>query len=406
MEKETIENLQKMHPHDLSELFLTWDEKKRQYCLTHLPKEQLAEMFSYFEPEIALEFFRELDDDHQFQAQLIDLMEPDDAKDILFEMENQEKRTILGRLKSPDKIYQLLTYEEDESGAHMTNELIRLNPEMDVKEATKKVIDQVNDVETINRLFVVDQTGIFLGTVPLKKLIKTKSPQLIEEIMEDFPHVLDTEPIEETVYKMREYSAFEMPVCNDSQLLLGMIMMDDALDAYHEEATEDFEKLTALPETEEESFSKTALRRLPWLVILLVLSLPIAYITTLFEEVLVAVAVLAFFQPLILDASGDVATQTLAVTLRILNKNPKAALKNGSKEVMTGVLTGLIMGAASFVIAFFLAEAMNSAQPFALAVVVGLSLWITVIISPILGVLIPITIDKLGFDPAVASGPF
>ncbi|NLW54979.1 MAG: magnesium transporter, partial [Clostridiaceae bacterium] len=135
-------------------------------------------------------------------------------------------------------------------------------------------------------------------------------------------------------------------------------------------------------------------------------SIPIAYITTFFEEVLVAVAVLAFFQPLILDAAGDVATQTLAVTLRILTKNPQRALKNGVKEVLTGVFTGLIMGASAFVIAYFLAIQMNSAQPLTLAIVVGLSLWVTVIISPILGVLIPVGINKLGFDPAVASGPF
>ena len=145
---------------------------------------------------------------------------------------------------------------------------------------------------------------------------------------------------------------------------------------------------------------------MPWLLILLVLSIPIAYITTLFEEVLVAVAVLAFFQPLILDAAGDVATQTLAVTLRILTKNPKDALKNGGKEILTGFLTGFIMGVSAFVIAYFLAKQMNSAQPLALAIVVGLSLWVTVIIAPVLGVLIPVSIDKLGFDPAVASGPF
>ena len=405
MEKITIETLQNMHPHDLSELFLKWDADERHYWMSLLSTQQLSEMFSYLEPEIAVEFIRELD--HTLQAQLIDLMEPDDARDLLFEMDDQEKQEILKELESQDKISQLLSYDEDESGAHMTTDFISLIPEMDVKTATKQVITQANDVETISRLFVVDHAGHFLGTVTLKRLIKTKSPQLIQAIMEDYPHVLDTEPIEETIHKMRDYSAFEMPVCNQSKLLLGMIMMDDALDTYHKEATEDYEKLSALPEAEqEEHFSRAAFRRLPWLLILLVLSIPIAYITTLFEEVLVAVAVLAFFQPLILDAAGDVATQTLAVTLRILTKNPKDALKNGGKEILTGFLTGFIMGVSAFVIAYFLAKQMNSAQPLALAIVVGLSLWVTVIIAPVLGVLIPVSIDKLGFDPAVASGPF
>jgi len=405
MEKIDLETLQNMHPHDLAEQFLKWDADERHVWMSRLSSQQLAEMFTYLEPEIALEFLDELD--HARQAKLIDLMEPDDARDLLSEMDEPDKEDILEKLESHDTISRLLSYDEDESGAHMTTDFVSIRPDMDVKTATKIVISKANEVETISRLFVVDDEGRFLGTVALKKLIKTKSPQLIEGIMEDYPCVLDTDPMEKTIHKMRDYSAFEMPVCNQSKLLLGMVMMDDALDAYHEEATEDYEKLSALPEArEEEHYTRSALKRLPWLLILLVLSIPIAYITTFFEEVLVAVAVLAFFQPLILDAAGDVATQTLAVTLRILTKNPQKALKNGVKEVLTGVFTGLIMGASAFVIAYFLAIQMNSAQPLTLAIVVGLSLWVTVIISPILGVLIPVGINKLGFDPAVASGPF
>lgn len=405
MEKITIETLQNMHPYDLSELFLNWDIDEREYWIPRLSIEQLSEMFSYLDPEEAAEYIRELNIEKK--AQLLDLMEPNDVRNILFEMEENEKQDILDKLKLKYKISKLLSYDEDESGAHMTNNFISLTPEMDVKLATKKVIAHANDVDTISRLFVVDKEGNFLGAVSLKKLIKTKSPKSIEAIMEDYPHVLDTEPIDEIIHKMRDYSAFEMPVCNESNLLVGMIMMDDALDAYHEEATEDYEKLSALPETEEEdSYFKQAAKRLPWLLILLILSIPIAYITTFFEDILVAVSVLAFFQPLILDASGDVATQTLAVTLRILTKNPKLALKNGAKEVLTGILTGFIMGLSASIIAYFLAIQMNSTQPLTLAFVVGFSLWISVIISPILGVLIPLGIDKLHFDPAVASGPF
>ena len=405
IEKINIETLQNMHPYDLSEVFLKWDADERHVWMSRLSSQQLAEMFTYLEAEIALEFLNELD--HDRQAQLIDLMEPDDARDLLSEMDEPDQEDILDKLESQDTISQLLSYDEDESGAHMTTDFVSLKPDMDVKAATKIVIARANEVETISRLFVVDEGGRFLGTVALKKLIKTKSPQSIQAIMEDYPSVLDTDPIEKTVHKMRDYSAFEMPVCNQAQILLGMIMMDDALDTYHEEATEDYEKLSALPEAqEEEHYARSALKRLPWLLILLVLSIPIAYITTFFEEVLVAVAVLAFFQPLILDAAGDVATQTLAVTLRILTKNPQKALKNGVKEVLTGVITGLIMGASAFVIAYFLARNMNSAQPLTLALVVGLSLWVTVIISPLLGVLIPVGIKKMGLDPAVASGPF
>lgn len=405
MEKNKIEVLQEMHPHDLANLFLEWNDADRNYWISVLPAELLSEMFSYLEPEIAADFITDLDLSRQ--TELVDFMEPDDARDIISEMDDTEQKDILETLESQAEITQLLSYDEDETGAHMTTLFISLRPEMDVKDATKMVIANASEVESISRLFVVDDKEYFLGAVSLKRLIKSRSPITVDTIMEDYPTVIDKDPMEESIHKMNDYSAFEMPVCNEAGQLLGMLMMDDALEIYHEEATEDYEKLSALPEIEEEEhFFKSALKRLPWLAALLILSIPIAYITTLFEEILVAVAVLAFFQPLILDAAGDVATQTLAVTLRALSKNPKFALKNGGKEVLTGILTGFIMGAAAFVIAYLLAIRMGSAQPWILSWVVGLSLWLTVIISPILGVLIPFTLDRMNFDPAVASGPF
>lgn len=405
MEEIKIETLQEMHPHDLANLFLDWNEDDRNHYMSVLPAELLSEMFSYLEPEVAADFITALDLSRQ--TELVDFMEPDDARDIISEMDDEDQQDILETLESQAEITQLLSYDEEEAGAHMTTLFVSLRPEMDVKDATKLVIANANEVESISRLFVVDDKDHFLGAVSLKRLIKSRSPMAVGSITEDYPTVLDTDSMEEAIHKMNDYAAFEMPVCRDDGVLLGMIMMDDALETYHEEATEDYEKLAALPETEEEEhFFKSALKRLPWLAMLLMLSIPIAYITTLFEEILVAVAVLAFFQPLILDAAGDVATQTLAVTLRALSKNPKDALKNGGKEILTGVLTGLIMGASAFVMAYLLAIRMGSQEPWALSWVVGLSLWLTVIISPMLGVLIPFGLDRMGFDPAVASGPF
>ena len=127
----------------------------------------------------------------------------------------------------------------------------------------------------------------------------------------------------------------------------------------------------------------------------------------MFEEIIVAVSILALFQPLILDASGDVATQTLAVTLRKLNQTDGASIKDGIKEVITGAINGLILGLASALITYFMANFLNmNDHAFSLAVVVGLSLLLTVIIGPILGFLVPVFLNKIKLDPAVASGPF
>ena len=127
----------------------------------------------------------------------------------------------------------------------------------------------------------------------------------------------------------------------------------------------------------------------------------------MFEEIIVAVSILALFQPLILDASGDVATQTLAVTLRKLNQTDGASIKDGIKEVTTGAINGVILGLTSALITYFMAIFLNmNDYAFSLAIVVGLSLLLTVIIGPILGFLVPVFLNKIKLDPAVASGPF
>ena len=139
---------------------------------------------------------------------------------------------------------------------------------------------------------------------------------------------------------------------------------------------------------------------------LLVLSIPIALATSSFEEVIASVAVLALFQPLILDAGGDVATQTLAVTLRILNKDEKSALKNGTKELLSGALSGLLLGVAAAVVSYIISLQMGVFKPFNVALIVGISLTLTVIAGPFFALFIPVILNRFKIDPAVASGPF
>lgn len=200
-----------------------------------------------------------------------------------------------------------------------------------------------------------------------------------------------------------------MPVLSEKNELLGMITLDDALDIYQEEAQEDFEKLAALPDTEEDlSPIRTALYRVPWLLALLVISFPIALVTRQFEHVLAAVAILVVFQPLILDSAGNVATQTLAVTLQMLSSHEKGLFKNSMKEIMTGVINGFVIGVVAFIMTnvFAVINTSLATDPLIISLVVGLSLWLTVILAPVVALLIPITLNWIKIDPAVASGPF
>ncbi len=401
------EYLDDIHAHDLSELFVELTPEERQKVYTLINNEKLAEVVSYMEADDAAEILVEFD--LEKQKELVEMMEPDDAADIIQELEDEEQEELISILGEESDIVQLISYDEDETGSAMTSLFVVITPEMDVKQATKKVIKEAADVESINTIFVTDENHHYLGAVPLKKLLKAKTPLAVSEIIEEHPYAFDKDPIEETVQKIRNYATYEMPIVNENMELLGMLTLDDALDIYQEEAQEDFEKLAGLPETIEDSTAiRTALHRLPWLLTLVVISVPIALVTHAFEEVLATVALLIIFQPLILDSAGNVATQTLAVTLKMFATNEKGLLKNSYREILTGMMNGFAIGLVAFIMTIVFAQLNSSLaqNPLQIAFVVGLSLWLTLIISPIVAILIPLTIRALKFDPAAASGPF
>ncbi|MDR4968718.1 MAG: CBS domain-containing protein, partial [Acholeplasmataceae bacterium] len=239
--------LEDIHAHDLSELFLDLDYEERQRLYRSLSDEKLADLVSYLDAEEAAEIFTDFN--LKKQKQLVELMEPDDAVDIIQELEDDHQDELLDILGESSDIVQLIHYGEDETGSAMTNLVVVVHPDLDVKQATKKVIQEAVDVESINTIFVTDEENHYLGVVPLKKLLKAKTPCQISEVMEEYPFAYASDSITQTVQSIRNYAIYEMPVINENHVLLGMITLDDALDIYQEEAQEDFERLAGLPET-------------------------------------------------------------------------------------------------------------------------------------------------------------
>lgn len=401
------EYLKDIHAHDMSLLFLDLSKEERHRVYALLDIEKLADLVSYLDADEAADLIVEFDLNRQ--KEIVEMMEPDDAVDMIQELEEDEQEELLDLLGEESEIAQLISYDEDETGSAMTNLFVVVYPDMDVKKATKKVIAEATDVESINTIFVTDSDGKYIGVVPLRRLLKAKTPLNISEIIEESPFAYDKDPIELTVSAIRNYAIYEMPVLNDNHQLVGMITLDDALDIYQEEAQEDFEKLAGLPETDEEKGAiQTAFHRLPWLLSLLALSFPLALVTREFEHILASVAILIIFQPLILGSAGNVATQTLAVTLKMFSSHEKGILKNSYREILTGIMSGLVIGVIAFLITLIFTNFITSPtqNPIVISLVVGMSLWFTVIFSPIIAILIPVTLRSLKMDPAVASGPF
>ena len=398
--KALLKHLEKMHPYDIVEAIKELDEEEKNLFYSLIPEEEIGRIIAFMEPEEAADVI----DDFEFAFKnIMDTLELDDAADIIVHLDNEE---LLDALENEKHISQVLNYDEDEVGAHMSDSFISLNLGMDIKTATKKVIKEAGDVDNLNHIFVVDEENKFKGSIILRDLIKTKAPSYIDDITKLSPYALDTDDIEEAVHKMKNYGLYEMAVLNEKFELIGVLTIDDAIEIYHEESLDDFEKLSALPDTKTKGLIKSAAKRLPWLILLLILSMPIAIATSSFEEVITSVAILALFQPLILDTGGDVASQTLAVTLKLLTKDSKKALQNGTKEILAGLINGIILGIVAGAVSYVISKVIGVQEPLNISLVVFISLSLTVLIGPIFGLFIPIALDKINIDPAIASSPF
>lgn len=402
---EILSFLENYHPYDISVMLSELEDEERSNVLSLLDPETFAEVISYFNPEDRNEVFSNLTVEEQ--VKVVEELEPDDAADIINELEEEEKNELIAKLDSDEEVLSLINYEEDEAGSFMTNNFVVVNLEDDVKVATKKLIEKATEVDNIQTIFVVDENGKYKGQFSLKKLIKAKYPKTVKDILEVEPTFFVFDHVDNLVRHLKHYGGYDIGIVDLNHKLIGMITQDDILDIYLDEAQEDYEKLSALPDTSEDKNAfKTALHRLPWLIILLVVSIPSAFITSNFSGILTAFVVLAFFQPLILDAGGDVASQTLAVTLIEMTKKDNKVISNGLKEILSGVISGFVMGVIAFVVTIIFSYFLKFDHQWLIALSVGLSLWITVITGPLLGFMIPLIINKLKFDPAVASGPF
>lgn len=394
-----------LHPHDQAILINELEEVEQELLLSFYNDNELSSVLAYLTPEESAEIITDLSIDRQ--KDIIEQMDLDDAVDLIDELDTKDQEAILNVLEKQEELTNLLNYEDDEAGSIMTPNFIKVLNNIDIKDAMRSLINQAPNVESVSTLFITNEEGKYLGTVNLNVLIKAKSPMLIDNLITSTPIINDTDDISMAIHIMREYGLYEIAVNNDEEKIIGIITLDDAIERYEAESVKDFANLSAISDYEEKSLLKASLHRLPWLLILLLASIPIALSTSMFEEIIVAVSILALFQPLILDASGDVATQTLAVTLRKLNQTDGASIKDGIKEVTTGAINGLILGLTSALITYFMAIFLNmNDHAFSLAIVVGLSLLLTVIIGPILGFLVPVFLNKIKLDPAVASGPF
>ncbi|QLK85652.1 magnesium transporter [Staphylococcus sp. 17KM0847] len=397
-----------MHSYDQSEYFEESNDDIRQKMYQYLSPEEVSDFFENLEIDESEyeDLFEEMN--ATYASHVLQHMSYDNAVDILNELSKRKVASLLMLMDRDEakEIKALLHYEEDTAGGIMTTEYISLTINTPVHEALMRVKEQAPDAETIYIIFVVDEDKKLVGVLSLRDLIVAENDAYIEDIMSEriiSANVADDQ--EDVAQMMRDYDFIAIPVVDYQNHLLGIITIDDIVDVIDEEASEDYSRLAGVSDIDstDDTIFQTALKRLPWLLILTVLGMITASILGSFESTLEQVALLAAFIPIISGMSGNSGTQSLAVSVRNISTgeiNEKSKFKLALRESGSGFLTGITCAVSLCLIIIIIYH-----QPF-LALIVGVSLTIAMTVGTTIGSVIPLLMNKLGIDPAVASGPF
>lgn len=412
-DKEVLEKINDIHGYDLASDFLKLDEIEKVLILEYLTNQQLAELITYLDYEISYDIISKFEINKQIL--ILDLMEIDDSVDLLQVYQKKEDENfefILKKLKDYKIIFKLLKYEKDQTGAFISNEIVILKNTLDVKQASLEMIKQAPNAENITILYVVDENEKYLGVVDFKKLVKARYPLTINDIYTEETTLLDTDDIEISANTLNLSAKQEIPVVNSQNFLVGVLTLDDVLDIVQEEAEEDINKLALLPNKESKNIFITAVKRVPWLLLLIILGLPTVLMNSFLKDKIealpdVSFALIAVMLPLMLDSPGNVGTQTLAMTLIRLSRQKSLTLKQILSELKSGLMTSVIMAIITIPLGliFGLLRGYTATKSLIYISIVSLSLLFALCISPVIGIFIPSILKKLKLDPATASGP-
>ncbi len=389
---------------------LTREERIRLYPI--LGAERISEIFAYIEDPH--EYMLELAPENA--AKVIENMDSDEAADILEEMDDEAEAKIIEMLdeESSHDIELIRSYDEDEIGSTMTTNFIEIKNNLSVRQAMRALVDQAGENDNISTIYVTDENGAFYGAIDLKDLIIARDYTDLDSLIStSYPYLNDHDKISDTIERIKDYAEDSLPVLDENDHLLGIITAQDIVEVVDDEMGEDYAKLAGLTAEEDlhEKTGESMKKRLPWLIVLLILGVLISSVVGAFEPVVAVLPIIISFQSLILDMAGNAGTQSLAVTIRVLmdeELSPGQKFFLAVKEMRVGLCNGLFLGLVTFLMVGFyliLAKGYVASAAFPIAGCVGFSLLVAMMIASLIGTVVPMFFHKAGVDPAVASGP-
>ena len=339
-------------------------------------------------------------------AAILREMATDDATDIISDLGPEQAEAVLAVLDSSEEVETLMQFDEDTAGGIMLPDFLALRAAESVEEALAKLRESA-DVEMVYYIYVVDEAGHLVGVVSLRRLVTAAPTKTVRDVMESDVIRVTTDTDQEEVAKLvARYSFMAVPVVDDTNKLVGIVTVDDVLDVLAEEATEDILKMAgAGTEMQDAGLLRTLRVRFPWLIASTVGGIVTASVMSAFTDILSTHSYLALFLPIILGMSGNVGTQSATVTVRGIALSHIGQAVGGTWEtIRREVGVGFLMGVLYGVIVGVVAGVFESNFHYGLAV--GLSLNVGMVSAGVIGSVVPILLDRLQIDPAVATGPF
>jgi magnesium transporter len=410
--KQLLQRLDDYHANDIAQSLSYLSQTERLSLYAVLGVEWVSEILAYVEdPE---PYARELGTEKL--AAIINEMDADDAVDLLQKLDEADKEKLRPYLDEHVRadLQLIASYDEDRIGSLITTNYICIPKTLDIRAAMHELIRQAGEHDNISTLYVMDESGKFSGAIDLKDLIIARQNDPLDAlIIYSYPYLCADEKISDCIEKIKDYAEDSLPVLNQSRQIIGIITAQDVVEAVDDEMGEDYAKLAGLTAEEDlnETTGQSIKKRLPWLMILLVLGMLVSSVVGAFEGVVAILPIVICFQSLVLDMAGNVGTQSLAVTIRVLmdeELGAKEKRKLVAKESKAGMFNGLLLGALA--VAFLgvyvrLFKGYAPAQAFLISFCVGVALLLSMIVSSLVGTLVPMFFKKIKVDPAVASGP-
>lgn len=400
--------LERLYPADISEIFDDLALEQAVYVTSLLDVDKKVEVLAELDPEVRIKFFQGFSKE-EIALDFIQHMDSDDAVDVLSVLDTEMASEILSLL--PDKetslfLTRLLRYPDNTAGGLMGGELIKVNINWNVKECTDEIREQAEEVSRVYTVYVVDDSDILLGWVSLKKIILAKATTKVSEIFDSniiFANVNASG--EEIASKMTKYDLISLPIVDSLKRLLGRVTIDDVMDLIKEEADRDYQMLSGISQSVEVKDKVWVLSkaRLPWLIIGLFGGVMSSIVIGQFKGDLENNVQLALFMPLIMAMAGNIGVQSSSIIVQGLANN---TIKSDSvwsklgKELMVALINGLVCSA------LLLGYGLISGNSNQIMTTVSVALLSVILLAAVIGTIVPLALDRLKIDPALATGPF